>query len=121
MKFLVEEETDRVRFTRLKRRGWQMVSTRGGKLYRVDDCLAVKDRSSGDALIIYPYDGTQPKTCTGIKLDSDLTRAYIDSSKIAKTSRDVWGRLSKISIEKVLTIMVVGGGLIWYLMNLIGI
>lgn len=121
MKYLVETESDRIRFSRLKRRGWQMVSTRGGKLYWVGDEISIKDRGSSKSLVIYPLDGQQPRTCTGKIVDPNTTRALIGSCQNSGTKKEVWSRLGSLRIEKILTAVIVGGAMIWYGLSLIGI
>lgn len=121
MKYLAEIEADRIRFTKLKRRIWQMVSTRNGRLYWVADEITVKNRGGDDALVIYPGDGQQPMTCNGTQLDPDLIRVYIDSCKNSGTKRDIWGSVGKFPIEKVLMIVIVVGAFGWYGLSLLGI
>lgn len=121
MKYLVETESDRIRIYKLKKRGWQMVSTRAARLYWVGDEISIRDRDSDRSIIIYPVDGQQPRTCTGKIVNPNTTRAYIDSSKNSGTRKEIWSKLTAVSIEKVLTVCVVGGGIIWYVLNLLGI
>lgn len=120
MKYLVEEEKDRIRFTRIRRKQWSMISTRWGKLYRIDDAITIKDSGSPNAMVIYPADGQQPRTSLGIQIDPDNTRALIDSAKNAKTDKQIWGNLGRVPLEKVLTTIVVGGGIIWYVLSQLG-
>lgn len=121
MKYLVEYEADRVRFTRLQRKRWQMVSTRAGRLYRIDDKITLRDGNSADAMVIYRVDDQQPLTCKGIWIDPDETRAWIHSCKIAGTQKRIWGVIGGMNIEKTLTAVIVIGAIAWYGLNLLGI
>lgn len=121
MKLLIEEEADRIRCSKLKRRSWQMVSTRAGNLYWVGEDVAIKDRDSSRAIVIYPLAGQQPRTCRGIAIDPNRTRKYIASCINSGTKKEIWSKLGSIDIEKILGITIVGGAIIWYGLSLIGI
>lgn len=120
VKFLVECERDRVRFCKIKSKAWQMVTIRG-RLYRCDDKIACKDRGSDKALIIYDHDQTQPRTCRSTWIDPDFTRALIMQGQIAHTTREIWSKIGGLSIEKILTVMVVGGGVLYWILMQLGL
>lgn len=120
MKFLAEIEVNRVKFTKLKKRTWQMVSTRAGKLYRVDDFITVKDSGGDDAIVLYPDGGVEPLDCRGTFINPDDTRALIHSSKISNTSKDIWTTINRIDITQILTFVVVGGAMLWWVLSQLG-
>lgn len=97
-----------------------MVTIRG-RLYRVDDRISCKDRGSDKALIIYPMDSSQPRTCRGDWIDPDFTRALIMQAKIAHTKKEIWSKVGTLSIEKILTVMVVGGGVLYWILMQLGL
>lgn len=60
----------------------------GGRLYRTDDALCVKDAEKTDCFVLYDLDEQQPYG-HGEWLDPDYTKALIDSLKLSK------GRIDK--------------------------
>ena len=117
-KYMVECERDRVRFNRIKKKAWALITIRG-RLYRGDDRLMIKDRGSDKALLIYDIDQSQPRTCNGEYVDPDFTRGLILQGKIANTKRKIVGSIGEWSIEKILTGIIIAGGVVyWVLMQL---
>lgn len=120
MKYLCEYEKDLIRFSKLRRKGWQMVS-RAMKLYRVDDEISVKSAESSDSFVIYPFDGIQPRTCTGKSVSVTQTRALILSCKTSKTKRKIWANINGRTIETAFSVIAIGGTAVWFILNQLGI
>lgn len=112
-KFLAIVECDRITIKRLKRGARQMVTT-NGRLYRTDDAIMIKDTRSGDAMVIYGIDDTQPMHPDAPLVDPDMTRVLIDSAKLSGTKKRIWGNLDDItdSLIKVFVAMIIGGALV---------
>ena len=105
-------ETDEISVTKLRKGSRPMVSKKG-RLYRADDRLFIRDRESSDAYLIYNIDQTQPILPREEFLDTNITRAYIDSSKIAGNKKTSWMNLDSGKLWKYLTVIAVVGSLIY--------
>lgn len=120
MKYLCEYEKDKIRFSKLKRKGWQMVS-RAAKLYRIDDEISVRSAESSDSFVFYPFDGVQPRTCTGKRVSINQTRAQIDSCKISGSKKKIWAKVNGRTFENAFMVIAFGGTGIWFILNQLGI
>ena len=105
-------EADRVRIFKLKKGPRQMV-TINSRLYRIDDDLMLKDKRTGDAMIIYRIDSTQPIQTKAKLVDPDMTRAYIDYAKIGRTRKKIWESFDVKHFERYLIPVVIVGGILW--------
>lgn len=120
VKYFCRLEADRVRIFKLKKGPRQMV-TINGRLYRIDDRFMLRDKSSGDAMIIYPIDSTQPILPRAKLIDPDMTRAYIDYAKIGKSRKKIWQSFDIKHFERILIPVLIVGGILWgFLSGVIG-
>lgn len=119
-KYFARIEADRVRIFKLKKGVRQMV-TINSRLYRIDDEFMLKDKRSGDAMIIYPIDSTQPLLPKARLIDPDMTRAYIDYAKIGKNRKRIWESFDVKHFERILVPVLIVGGILWgFLSGVIG-
>lgn len=119
-KYFARIEADRVRIFKLKKGVRQMV-TINSRLYRIDDEFMLKDKRSGDAMIIYPIDSTQPLLPKARLIDPDMTRAYIDYAKIGKNRKRIWESFDVKHFERILIPVLIVGGILWgFLSGVIG-
>lgn len=119
-KYFARIEADRVRIFKLKKGVRQMV-TINSRLYRIDDEFMLKDKRSGDAMIIYPIDSTQPLLPKAKLIDPDMTRAYIDYAKIGKNRKRIWESFDVKHFERILVPVLIVGGILWgFLSGVIG-
>lgn len=112
MKYFCRLEADRVRIFKLKKGPRQMV-TINSRLYRIDDQFFNRDKSSGDAMIFYRVDSTQPILPVARYVDPNKTRAYIDYSKIGKNRKKIWKNLDVKHFEKILIPILIVGGIVY--------
>lgn len=95
--------------------------TINSRLYRIDDEFMLKDKRSGDAMIIYPIDSTQPLLPKARLIDPDMTRAYIDYAKIGKNRKRIWESFDVKHFERILVPVLIVGGILWgFLSGVIG-
>lgn len=118
MKFLARCEVDKIKFYKLKK-GERSMITIGGRLYRCDDRLMVADRSASQAMVIYDIDATQPQSRKAIKVDPDMTKAYIDSAKLGGTKKNIWKDLGSMSdgLMKLFSAIIVVGIVLFYVVG----
>lgn len=112
MKFLARVECDKVRLYALKKGPRQMVSA-ASRLYRLDDSIMCKDIRSGDAIAFYGIDSTQPWCPEPVLVDPDITKALIDSAKLAGSKKTIWGNLTPGHLSQYLTAVIIAGALIY--------
>lgn len=117
MKNLVRIECDCIRVFRLKKGNRQMVSV-SSRLYRMDDRYMFKDARTDSCYIIYDIDETQPYQVKPEPLDPDMTRAFIDSAKLAGNKKSIWANLNPSRLWQYLTVAIVAGALLYgFLVN----
>lgn len=112
MKSLIRIDCDRIRAYKLKKGPRQMVSI-AGRLYRVDDRFMAKDSKTDHAMIFYEIDSTQPLMMVPRVIDPDMTKVFIDSSKIAGTKKSLWMNLSGSKMMEYLTVAIVIGAILY--------
>lgn len=112
MKNFVRIEADRVRVFKLKKGPRQMV-TINSRLYRIDDEFMLSDKFTGDAMIFYNIDSTQPIMHRATFIDPDMTRAYIDYAKIGKSRKRIWQNIDGKTIYKMIVPISIAAGLIY--------
>lgn len=112
VKRLFRIESDRIKCFSLKKGPRQMVSI-AGRLYRCDDDLMIRDINTGECAVIYYIDSTQPVMCQARIIDPDMTRAYIDSAKLAGNKKSIWANLTGSNAWKWLTAIIVVGCLLY--------
>ena len=112
MKLLARIECDKVRVYRMKKGPRQMVTV-ASRLYRIDDNLMLKDTKTDEAMIIYDIDETQPWGVRPQLVNPDMTRALIDSAKLAGNKAKVWAVLDGSKIMNYLTAAIVAGALLY--------
>ena len=111
-KILALVEVNRIRFIKMKKNARPLV-TINGRIYPNDDELYIKDQISGNALRIQRVDSSQIIHRSPIFIDPDLTRAKIDSMKLAGSKRKMWLNLDGSNLWKWLTAIAVVGSLIY--------
>ena len=111
-KILALVEVNRIRFIKMKKNARPLV-TINGRIYPNDDELYIKDQISGNALRIQRVDSSQIIHRSPIFIDPDLTRAKIDSMKLAGSKRKMWLNLDGSNLWKWLTVIAVVGSLIY--------
>lgn len=111
-KYLCRLECDRVKFYKMKKGPRPMV-TLNSRLYRIDDCIMVKDRRSPMCMAVYPIDSSQPMLPEPFLVDPDMTRVYIDSARIAGTKKSLWADLQTGKITELLGAVIVIGVLLY--------
>lgn len=120
MKFLLECEKDHIQWTRVKTRSQSLIVLKK-RLYCIDDKIMIRDRGSSKAIAIYDINNSQPRTCDGVYIDPDMTRALIVQGKIANNHKGTVSSLGNWSIEKILTVLIVGGGAIYWILMQLGL
>ena len=121
MKWLLITEKGSVVARRIKDGARPMVGIKG-RVYRLDEGWMIQDQRSMDVICIYPLNGTQPMTADGQYLDSDMTKAYIDSAKLsAGGKRRILSSLDDITgmISKLLVAVILVGAMAMFLIELI--
>ena len=118
MKWLIITEKGRITARRIKDGARPMVGI-GGMVYRLDEGWMIRDQRSMDVICIYPMYGTQPITADGRYLDPDMTKAYIDSAKLAGGKRRILSSLDDITavISKLLIAVVLIGSIGMFLVE----
>ena len=111
-KYMGIMETDGIRIIRLKKGARPMI-TKGGRLYRADDRLFIADRHAADALLLYRIDSTQPILCRKEHIDTDLTRALIDSAKLSGNKKKSWLNLDRGKLWQYFAAVAVIGSLLY--------
>lgn len=111
-KSFVRIEADRIRVFRLKKGPRQMV-TISSRLYRIDDEYFLSDKRTGDAMIFYRIDSTQPIMHKATYIDPDMTRAYIDYAKIGRNKKKIWIKLDGDRITKMIIPFLIVGGILY--------
>ena len=111
-KILALVEVNRIRFIKMKKNARPLV-TINGRIYPNDDELYIKDQISGNGLRIQRVDSSQIIHRSPIFIDPDLTRAKIDSMKLAGSKRKMWLNLDGSNLWKWLTVIAVVGSLIY--------
>lgn len=114
-KSFIRIEADRIRVFRLKKGPRQMV-TINSRLYRIDDDYFLSDKRTGDAIIIYRIDSTQPIMQKPTYIDPDMTRAYIDYAKIGRNKKRIWSNLTASKITNAIVPALIIGGVIYGVM-----
>ena len=110
MKKILRIEADQISCRKLTRKPYQMISI-FSRLYRLDDALFVCDKQSTNCYIIYDLNGTQPYGANPEYLDPNMTRAFIDSAKLARTKKTMWGKLGGLDLWKLLAMIALIGSL----------
>lgn len=95
--------------------------TIGSHLYRTDDCYMSTDDKSGDAVIQYDIESSQPRLGFDQFVDPDRTRLLISSQKIQRTKKKVWYSLDGANIQGILTGVIVIGAIGYGMLSYIGI
>ena len=99
-KYLAIVEVNRIRFLKLKKNARPLVTV-NGRIYPNDDVYYVRDHLSSDAVRFQRIDSSQIIHCRYVFIDPDMTRAKIDSMKLANTNLDsgqLWKWLTAIAI-----------------------
>lgn len=110
MKKIVRIEADQISCRKLTRKPYQMISI-FSRLYPLYDDLFVCDMQSTNCYVIYDLNGTQPYSANPKYLDPNMTRAFIDSGKFARTKKTMWGKLGGIDLWKLLAMIALIGSL----------
>jgi len=65
------------------------------RLFRVDDRIASRDSRTGDAVVLYNIDSSQPLMSSPEFLDPDMTKIMIDSGKLShpRKKASIWSNL----------------------------
>lgn len=121
MKFFIREEVDSYRVFRLKK-GARTMADIGSCLYRTDDRLFYKDPLTSDAYIQYRVGGTQPGGYGDREyLQTEETRVFILSGKIAGTKSGKILNLNPNKILQWLPIFIVGMALLFWALQQAGL
>ena len=105
-------EVNRIRFLKMKKNARPLV-TINGRIYPNDDELYIRDRQSSEAMRFQRVDSSQIIHSRYIFIDPDLTRAKIDSMKLANTKKRLWLNLDSSQLWKYLTAIAIVGSLIY--------
>jgi hypothetical protein len=111
-KYLAIVEVNRIRFLKLKKNARPLVTV-NGRIYPNDDVYYVRDHLSSDAVRFQRIDSSQIIHCRYVFIDPDMTRAKIDSMKLANTKRKLWTNLDSGQLWKWLTAIAIVGSLIY--------
>lgn len=111
-KILALVEVNRIRFVKMKKNARPLV-TINGRIYPNDDELYLKDQISGVAYRFQRIDSSQILHRKRIFIDPDMTRAKIDSMKLAGSKRKMWLNMDSSNLWKWLTAIAVVGSLIY--------
>lgn len=112
MKYLCRLECDRITVYPLKKGPRQMVSV-ASRLYRMDDRYMTKDYRTGDAMVFYDIDSTQPYMANAELVDPDMTRALIDSAKLSGSKKSIWANLGGGHLMEYMTVIIIAGALLY--------
>lgn len=111
-KYMAVVEINRIRFYKMKKSARPLV-TIGGRLYPNDDVYYVKDVKSATAMRFQRIDSTQIMANKPVFIDPDLTRAKIDSMKLANSKKKLWLNLDSSKLWQYLTAIAIVGSLIY--------
>ena len=111
-KILAVVETNRIRFLKMKKNAKPLVTV-NGRIYPNDDELYIKDHKSSVAMRFQRIDSSQIIYNRPLYIDPDLTRAKIDSMKLAGSKKKLWLNMDSSKLWKWLTAIAVVGSLIY--------
>lgn len=111
-KILAVLESNRIRFLKMKKNAKPLVTV-NGRIYPNDDDLYLKDHNSSVAMRFQRIDSSQIIFNRPIFIDPDLTRAKIDSMKLAGSKKRLWLNMDSSKLWKYLTAIAVIGSLIY--------
>ena len=83
------------------------------RLYRTDEDLFSADQLTGDCMVIYDLNETQPYLSRAKFVDPNMTRAYIDSAKMGAGRKKIWGNLDGNKIYQILIPIVIIGSIVY--------
>ena len=95
------------------KKGPRQMVTANSRLYRIDDQFMIKDELTDSCMIFYDIDSTQPYLPEARAVDPDITRALIDSAKLAGNKKQIWLNLSGSKMMEYLTVFIVAGALLY--------
>lgn len=111
-KYLVLIESNRIRFLKMKNAAKPLVNV-GGRVYPNDDDLYVNDHHSSVSLRLQRIDSSQILFNYPKFIDPDMTRAKIDSMKLAGTKKKLLFNMDASQLWKWLTGIAIVGSLIY--------
>lgn len=111
-KILVIIESNRMRFLKMKKNAKPLVTV-NGRIYPNDDEYYLKDHISSVAMRFQRIDSSQIVFNKPVFIDPDLTRAKIDSMKLAGSKKRLWLNLDSSKLWKYLTAIAIVGSLIY--------